>query len=196
MSRCNTNNGTGLLQKTPPATYIGPSNPLSCLDENGDFVSWWFMYKTPNGDAAAYFDPHSRAKTLDPSGTLSDPNGPLLRTLNQLKVGRGLGMGTNQASRKNVSSYREGAAGVHDAWTLVQNLWMLSSITAASCAPGITVYCPRTSVGSREVVVEWTSPTLSKKYGTPLANQSCLARVNPDWTAAMESAAVLPCKAT
>lgn len=44
-----------------------------------------FIFFT-DGDSAAYFDPHSRASVLDPSMSLSDPNGPLLRTLNMLKV--------------------------------------------------------------------------------------------------------------
>ena len=89
-----------LLSLASMCDSFGPSSEgPSCLDDQGNFVSWWFMYKTPNGHRAAFFGPHSRAGTLDPTMSLSDQTGPLLATLNQLK-------GSKASTSKSKSSGR------------------------------------------------------------------------------------------
>ena len=59
---------------------------INCLNEDGDVVEWWTIYKVDDGTQYTYYDAASVDKTLNivPDSLLSNKNTGLGYTLNQI----------------------------------------------------------------------------------------------------------------
>lgn len=59
---------------------------LECLNENGQSVEWFFIYKVNKGLDYSYYDATNNHRTLTVTNgkVLSDKNTALARTLNQI----------------------------------------------------------------------------------------------------------------
>jgi len=77
------------------------------LDENGETVDWWFIYKMPNGFKYAYMDAASKEYTIAPfkDRTLDRLDGALGNTLHQIYTDKkGLGYALYNDDRPTPSS--------------------------------------------------------------------------------------------
>lgn len=65
------------------ATLAISTSALQCLDESGQPVEWWALFKLPGGAKYFYYDTNASALALSPY-TLNETGGAMFETMNQL----------------------------------------------------------------------------------------------------------------